>query len=134
MKFSLVAIAFVCLFAAALVGHRGLGLKFATRAVMPTSASPAQAAASTAVVILSPNADRRKHLERAIARGVQRERWWMLFVGITLVSYRLVRKHQALFENTFLYPSYELQSYEGVGSESTDDQEFESPRRARSAA
>jgi hypothetical protein len=132
MKFYLVAIAAICLLTAAIAGHRGLSALFGTR-VMPTNASGEQASV-TADKVMSPNADRRKQLERSISRGARKERWWMLFVGITLVGYRLLRKHQALFENSFLYPSYEYPSYEGLGTDLSGDQLYESLRNTRSAA
>jgi hypothetical protein len=45
-------------------------------------------------------------LERAVVRKAKRDRWWMLFVGATILGYRLVRKHQAMFENSVLYADY----------------------------
>jgi hypothetical protein len=136
MKFSLIAIAANRMFTSAIAGHRGLSALFGAR-MMPASASRAQIAV-TAETVMAPNADRRKQLERAIAQAAQKERWWMLFVGITLVGYRLLRKHQALFENSFLYPTHEYSSSEGLNTDlSTDlsnDQVFESFRNRRSAA
>jgi hypothetical protein len=59
---------------------------------------------------LSVKADRAQKLERAIVRSAERERWWMLFVGITLIGYRLMRQHQALFEGSLLSLDYELRT------------------------
>jgi hypothetical protein len=49
---------------------------------------------------ISLNRRKAKHLKHMIERGAERERWWMLFVGVTLITYRLVRKHQLLFERS----------------------------------
>jgi hypothetical protein len=46
-------------------------------------------------------------LERAIVGKAKRDRWWMLFVGATILVYRLVRKHQALFDSSLVYSSSE---------------------------
>jgi hypothetical protein len=57
---------------------------------------------------MSLNADKARHLEHIIVRGAQTERWWMFFVGTTLIGYRLFRKHQVLFESSFLSLGHEL--------------------------
>ena len=55
---------------------------------------------------ISPKPDKAVRLERALVRDVRKDKWWMLFVGITVVGYRLLRKHQSLFGNSLLYASY----------------------------
>jgi uncharacterized membrane protein YecN with MAPEG domain len=46
---------------------------------------------------MSLNGDTTRRLERAIVRCAKKEPWWMFFVGITLIGYRLFRNHQVLF-------------------------------------
>jgi hypothetical protein len=57
---------------------------------------------------MSLNADNAKGLKRVIVRNAVQERWWMLFVGTTLIAYRLFRKHQVLFEGSFLSLAHDI--------------------------
>lgn len=80
---------------------------------MPPNSTPADTRAAQmspaprqTMTVLSPKADKAIRLERALVRDARRDRWWMAFVGITLIGYRLLRKHQSLFGNSLLYASY----------------------------
>jgi hypothetical protein len=106
MKCLLAVITLVCSLPFFLLSYKGFIISPGFRVVTPTDIRTPQSV-PPAKTSMSPNADRREHLQRAIERSAKRQRWWMLFVGITLVGYRLFRKHQSLFENSFLYSSYE---------------------------
>jgi hypothetical protein len=127
MKVFLIAVAtaLIGLVASVIVGHRSFDANLGAERVQVTSALKSA---------VSSEADTRKHLERAIVRAAERERWWMLFVGITLVSYCLLRKHQALFDRTILYSNFDSMSAEGPQDESVRVDDFDSLDRARSAA
>jgi hypothetical protein len=64
------------------------------------------AAARPTMIKLSLKTDKAVQVERTLIRDARRDKWWMAFVGITIVGYRLLRKHQALFGNSLLYGSY----------------------------
>jgi len=66
------------------------------------SQQPAHAERVSITHNLSENAGSPKKMERAIARSAEHEHWWMWFVGVTLVGYRLIRQHQVVFESSFL--------------------------------
>jgi hypothetical protein len=42
--------------------------------------------------------------EKVLVHDIGRDRRWMLLLGATIVGYRLLRKHQAMFESSYLYP------------------------------
>jgi hypothetical protein len=106
MKFLLATMTLVCLLSYFLLSHKSVitsprfGVDTPSDIHAPQDVPPANTSVTS-------NADRREQLERAIKLGVRRERRWMLFVGLTLIGYRLFRKHQSLFENSVLYPGYE---------------------------
>ncbi len=122
MKVFLVALAVVAFIACLLVSHTSLASVIESRLMAPVEEAPAQLAgalkattgqktasafeSAVTKTVVSPDGDALR-LERAIMHRAEKERWWMLFVGITLVGYRLLRKHQALFAHTLLYSAYE---------------------------
>jgi hypothetical protein len=66
------------------------------------SQQPARTDSVSVTHYLSAKANSAKKIQRAIVHSAERERWWMLFVGVTLVGYRLIRQHQIVFESSFL--------------------------------
>ncbi len=131
MKVLLVALAVVAFIACLLASHTSFASVIESRLMSPAEEAPAQLAGALQTAtglktasafenavtktVVSPDGDALR-LERAIMRRAEKERWWMLFVGITLVGYRLLRKHQALFAHTLLYSAYE-----GVGGDFEGD-------------
>jgi hypothetical protein len=82
----------------------------ATKGILPLGGATATSATASAQIHLtsytprymSLGAKKARKMEHIIARNAPAERWWMLFVGTTLIAYRLFRKHQVLFEASFL--------------------------------
>lgn len=57
---------------------------------------------------MSLNANTARHFERVVVRRAEKEPWWMLFVGTTLIGYRLFRNHQLLFAGSLLATEHEF--------------------------
>jgi hypothetical protein len=65
-------------------------------------------------------------LERAIVRKAKQDRWWMIFVGATILVYQLLRKHQALFGSSVVYASSEGFAGYTQGNIATLEADFDS--------
>jgi hypothetical protein len=71
------------------------------------TSNPAAGAAEAFVAQVEQNAQKTASLERLLVHKARKDRWWMVLVGVVVVAYQLRQKHQALFENSLLYPAHD---------------------------
>jgi hypothetical protein len=114
MRSLIVAVASVCMLSLAGAASKG-AVPGMSSVGKPTEHSIQPRLTVSTPRYVSLNADKVRKLQHVIVRSAAQERWWMLFVGTTLIAYRLFRKHQVLFEASFLSLAHDVRP-EGVSS------------------
>jgi hypothetical protein len=97
--------------------------------------NPAAGAAGAFVTQVQQDAQKTASFERLLVHKAKKDRWWMLLVGTVVVAYQLRQKHQALFQNSLLYPAHDRFELDTVDSpQSATPQHTAEPERMAQAS